>query len=107
MSYSEIADFLSISDKTVKKQISSPQTKDVDRSYELAGIGGGARFFYYDADSSKNILYLQDKNRTENEDESGLETKKNDSETAAKTDSITRQDQEILRPEKAQKGLLQ
>lgn len=49
----------------------TPQTKDVDRSYELAGIGGGRRFFYYAADTRRNVLLLQDKNRLRNEEDGG------------------------------------
>jgi hypothetical protein len=78
----------------------TPQTKDVDRSYELAGIGGGRRFFYYDADTSKNILFLQDKNRVKNEEESGSRAKKSDSKTAAKTDSIAPLTWHYQRPSK-------
>ena len=66
----------------------TPQTKDLDRSYELAGIGGGRRFFYYDADTKKSMLFLQDKNRSKSEDESGSKSKKSDSKAATKTDSI-------------------
>jgi hypothetical protein len=40
-----------------------PQPKDVDRTYELAGIAGGRRFLYYQADTTKGLLYLQDKAR--------------------------------------------
>lgn len=68
----------------------TPQTRDVDRSYELAGIGGGRRFFYYDADTTKNMLYLQDKNIARSEDESGSRAKKTDGKTAAKPDSAAR-----------------
>lgn len=39
----------------------TPNPKDVDRSYELAGIAGGRRFLYYKADLKKNVLLLQDK----------------------------------------------
>lgn len=66
----------------------TPQTKDVDRSYELAGIGGGRRFYYYDADTKKSTLFLQDKNRAKSEEESGSKVKKTDSKNAPKTDSI-------------------
>ncbi|PUZ24430.1 hypothetical protein GA0116948_10534 [Chitinophaga costaii] len=38
-----------------------PQPKDVDRSYELAGVAGGNRFLYYRADTANGLLYLQDK----------------------------------------------
>jgi hypothetical protein len=39
----------------------SRQDKDVDRSYELAGVGGGRHFYYYDADTVHHVLYLQNK----------------------------------------------
>ncbi len=39
----------------------SRQDKDVDRSYELAGVGGGKIFYYYDADTVNRLLHLQDK----------------------------------------------
>ncbi|HEY8400229.1 MAG TPA: hypothetical protein VIK89_03150 [Cytophagaceae bacterium] len=35
---------------------------DIERSWELAGIGGGRRFFYYEADTVNQILKLQNKN---------------------------------------------
>ncbi|MDQ6481067.1 hypothetical protein [Dyadobacter sp. LHD-138] len=66
----------------------TPQTKDVDRSYELAGIGGGRRFFYYDADTKNGLLYLKDKNIAKSEDEAGTKIKKTDKKTGAKPDSI-------------------
>lgn len=36
--------------------------KDLEKSWELAGIGGGRRYCYYEADTVKKILYLQNKN---------------------------------------------
>jgi hypothetical protein len=36
--------------------------KDLERSWELAGIGGGRRYYYYEADTIKHILHLQNKN---------------------------------------------
>lgn len=41
----------------------TPNPKDIDRSYELAGIAGGRRFLYYTADTKKGQLFLQDKNK--------------------------------------------
>ncbi len=35
---------------------------DVSRNYELSGIAGGRKFFYYEADTVTGILKLQDKN---------------------------------------------
>jgi hypothetical protein len=49
----------------------TPQTKDVDRSYELAGVGGGRRYYYYDADTAKHLLHLQDKNNGSAEEPDG------------------------------------
>ncbi|HSY61160.1 MAG TPA: hypothetical protein VK796_04745, partial [Cytophaga sp.] len=36
--------------------------KDVERTWELAGIGGGRRYFYYEADTVKHVLRLFNKN---------------------------------------------
>lgn len=41
----------------------TPNPKDIDRSYELAGIAGGRKFLYYTADTTKGILVLKDKNK--------------------------------------------
>lgn len=48
---------------TISLPNGDPQPKDVDRTYELAGIAGGNRFLYYKADTTKGVLYLQDKAR--------------------------------------------
>lgn len=39
--------------------------RDINRTFELAGVGGGRRVFYYEADTANQILYLQDKNVSE------------------------------------------
>jgi len=39
------------------------QFKDVDRTYESAGTGGGRRHFYYKADTINHVLYLENKNK--------------------------------------------
>ncbi|MBB5440420.1 hypothetical protein HDC92_004121 [Pedobacter sp. AK017] len=39
------------------------QFKDVDRTYESAGTGGGRRHFYYETDTVNHILHLQNKNK--------------------------------------------
>jgi len=39
------------------------QYKDIDRTYESAGTGGGRRHFYYEIDSVNNTLTLQNKNK--------------------------------------------
>lgn len=35
--------------------------RDINRTFELTGVAGGKRVFYYDADSINHVLYLQDK----------------------------------------------
>jgi hypothetical protein len=37
--------------------------RDINRTFELTGVAGGQRVFYYDADSVNHVLYLQDKYR--------------------------------------------
>lgn len=37
--------------------------RDINRTFELTGVAGGQRVFYYDADTVNHVLYLQDKNR--------------------------------------------
>ncbi|SOD12618.1 hypothetical protein [Pedobacter xixiisoli] len=39
------------------------QFKDIDRTYESAGTGGGRRHFYYEIDSAKQTLTLKNKNK--------------------------------------------
>jgi hypothetical protein len=36
--------------------------RDINRTFELTGVAGGQRVFYYDADTVNHTLYLQDKN---------------------------------------------
>lgn len=36
--------------------------RDINRTFELTGVAGGRRVFYYDADTKNQVLYLQDKN---------------------------------------------
>ncbi|RYY29501.1 MAG: hypothetical protein EOO04_07355 [Chitinophagaceae bacterium] len=47
----------------------TPNLQNVQRSYELAGIAGGRRFLYYEADTSKQVLYLKDKSQKRGGDE--------------------------------------
>lgn len=35
--------------------------RDINRTFELTGVAGGKRVFYYDADTVNHVLYLQDK----------------------------------------------
>ncbi len=37
--------------------------RDINRTFELTGVAGGQRVFYYEADTINHVLYLQDKNR--------------------------------------------
>jgi hypothetical protein len=37
--------------------------RDINRTFELTGVAGGQRVFYYEADTVNKVLYLQDKNR--------------------------------------------
>ncbi len=37
--------------------------RDINRTFELTGVSGGQRVFYYDADPVNHVLYLQDKYR--------------------------------------------
>lgn len=37
--------------------------RDINRTFELTGVAGGQRVFYYEADTVNGVLYLQDKNR--------------------------------------------
>lgn len=39
----------------------TPQEKDIDRSYELAGVAGGWKYYYYQADTLKKELKLWNK----------------------------------------------
>jgi hypothetical protein len=35
--------------------------RDINRTFEVAGVGGGQRVFHYYADAKDHVLYLQDK----------------------------------------------
>jgi hypothetical protein len=35
--------------------------RDINRTFELTGVAGGQRVFYYEADTINHVLYLQDK----------------------------------------------
>lgn len=36
--------------------------RDINRTFEIAGVGGGRKAFYYEVDKQKQTLYLQNKN---------------------------------------------
>ena len=40
--------------------------RDINRTFEVSGVAGGKRVFYYDADTVSQVLYLQDKIRQTN-----------------------------------------
>ena len=49
--------------------------RDINRTFELTGVAGGQRVFYYQADTVNRVLYLEDKNRgARNAERSQLET---------------------------------
>lgn len=56
--------------------------RDVNRTFELTGVAGGQRVFYYDADPQQHVLYLQDKYREG--DPEGREALNDDKKTAKK-----------------------
>lgn len=45
--------------------------RDLNRTFELTGVAGGQRVFYYDADPVNHVLYLQDKYRPGRRGEGG------------------------------------
>jgi hypothetical protein len=49
----------------------TPNLKQLDRNYELAGIAGGRRFLHYEADTVRHELKLWDKNKKREGDEEG------------------------------------
>jgi uncharacterized membrane protein YphA (DoxX/SURF4 family) len=49
--------------------------KDIERKWEVAGIGGGRRWFYYKTDTVKHIIYLQNKNNSHCGDKNSLNYK--------------------------------
>lgn len=60
----------------------TPAKNDWERNYELAGIAGGRRFLYYNADTVRHTLQFQDKNfkkyRTDNNEKSKDKRQKKD-----------------------------
>src|SRR5690606_34838805 len=58
---------------TLSYRINSPQylnlsngggdpMQDINRNFEISGVAGGQRVYYYEADTISKVLYLQDKN---------------------------------------------
>ncbi|RYY34101.1 MAG: hypothetical protein EOP46_14505 [Sphingobacteriaceae bacterium] len=49
--------------------------KDMERKWEIAGIGGGRRWYYYKADTVSQTIYLQNKNNSHCGDKNALNYK--------------------------------
>ncbi|MBD2756189.1 hypothetical protein [Spirosoma validum] len=69
--------------------------RDLNRTFELTGVAGGQRVFYYDADPISHVLYLQDKyrpfdgRRGEGDSPSGSDNKKGKSNRKARSEKST------------------
>ncbi|CAM4425150.1 hypothetical protein SAMN06265348_11842 [Pedobacter westerhofensis] len=59
--------------------------RDINRTFEIAGVGGGRRVFYYEADTVNHVLYLQDKYRDLSALRAGGKKKKHAKHDADKT----------------------
>jgi len=57
--------------------------RDINRTFELTGVGGGQRVFYYQADTVNHVLYLEDKFVASNRRNKG-KSKKGDQEAKNK-----------------------
>ncbi len=44
------------------------ESKPLNRRFEFRGIGGGRHFFHYEADTIRNVLHLQNKNKRHREE---------------------------------------
>jgi hypothetical protein len=62
--------------------------RDINRTFELTGTGGGQRVFHYYADPVEQVLYLQDKYKAPSRRELGARDATNLSESTAKKDNI-------------------
>lgn len=47
---------------SILKDAEATPMRDINRTFELTGVAGGRRVFYYQADTNNKTLYLQDKN---------------------------------------------
>jgi hypothetical protein len=63
--------------------------RDINRTFELTGVAGGRRVFYYDADTVNNLLFLQDKNTASNR-RRVVEGNSTNGDTEAKTKTPTK-----------------
>ncbi|OLY90627.1 hypothetical protein SAMN05444008_101270 [Cnuella takakiae] len=65
--------------------------RDINRTFELTGVGGGRRVFYYDADTVNNLLFLQDKNTASNRRRRVVEGNSSNGDTEAKTKAAAKE----------------
>jgi len=72
--------------------------RDINRTFELAGVAGGRRVFYYEADTVNQILYLQDKNRGANEFALAAKTALKKKKSSYKNFLSDQQEYELLDP---------
>ena len=72
--------------------------RDINRTFELAGVAGGRRVFYYEADTVNQVLYLQDKNRGANEFAQGARAAAKKKKSTYKNFLSAQQEYELLDP---------
>ena len=73
--------------------------RDINRTFELAGVAGGRRVFYYEADTVNQVLYLQDKNRGANEFALAAKTSLKKKKSTYKNFLSDQQEYELLDPD--------
>lgn len=61
--------------------------RDINRTFELTGVAGGQRVFYYEADTVHNVLYLQDKNRGNRQEGREFQGNRNESISGVNTNA--------------------
>ena len=61
--------------------------RDINRTFELTGVAGGQRVFYYEADTVHNVLYLQDKNRGNRQEGREFQGNRNESISSVNTNA--------------------
>jgi hypothetical protein len=78
--------------------------RDINRTFELTGVGGGQRVFYYQADTVNNVLYLEDKfvasnRRNRDKGKGGNQEAKNKKSKGDKKDWIPKEARANIRDE--------
>jgi hypothetical protein len=73
--------------------------RDINRTFELTGIAGGQRVFYYEADTVNHVLYLQDKYAASNRRNKGKRGDKTAKNTKGKSDWIPKEARAHIRDE--------